>query len=998
MAAALYLFLLLAPHHGHVIFDGIPVPGATVTVTQGNRQFATITDLQGAYSFSELAEGPFTIHIEMLGFSTIKKAISVPDAEFELKMRPMEEIQAEIGQEMSATTPKAPPKAKQATGQLDAADFQQAELSAADTIFTLETNETVPQFSLFANLSPEDLSLRAADGFLINGTVNNAAASSFAQPYRIGNYIRRRQLYTGNTGVTIDNSGLNARSYSLTGQNTPEPSYNRLTGFFNFGGPVQIPFLIKNQNKAPTFFLGYQRVQNRTARTATGRMLTAAEQKGDFSNTLTPFGRPVQITDPLTGMPFPENLIPQARISLQAKALLKLFPLPNFNENAAYNYQIPIVGNEHRDRIQGRLNHSINQKNQLAFNLNAESVRRDNSNIFNFLDVSRTFGVNADVQWTAKFSMRSAAVFRYQFSRQSVRITPYFANRLNVSGIAGIAGNNQEPPYWGPPALSFSGGISTLSDGQYAFNRTQNNAFTLNFFLIRGRHSVTFGADVRRYQANLLSQQDARGSFTFTGAATGSDLADFLLGIPDTSSIAFGNADKYFRQNLYDGFITDDFRVNGALTINAGIRWEYEAPISELRGRLVNLDIAQDFGSITPVVGNHLLQPDRLGIQPRVGFAWRPVAASSLVVRGGYGIYRNTGIYDSIATQMAQQSPFSKSLSVQNTEENPLSLANGFVNPPGSTPNTFAVDPHFRVGYVQSWQLSVQRDLPATLQMMLTYLGTKGTRLPQESLPNTFPSGAIDPSGYVYLSSNGNFIRHAGTIQLRRRLRSGFTAGLQYTFSRAFDNAPLMAGGIVTANQGGTAIAQNWLDLRAERAPSSFDQRHQLNFQMQYSTGVGIGGGALMGGWKGALFREWTYALQLSIGSGLPLTPVYFAAVKRTGITGNLRPNITGASVTDAPAGLFLNPAAFRAPVEGEWGNAGRNSITGPSQFSLDSSLGRSFLWHDHYNIDLRVDVTNLLNHPTVKSWNTTVNNTQYGLPNAVNPMRSIRTTLQFRF
>jgi hypothetical protein len=212
------------------------------------------------------------------------------------------------------------------------------------------------------------------------------------------------------------------------------------------------------------------------------------------------------------------------------------------------------------------------------------------------------------------------------------------------------------------------------------------------------------------------------------------------------------------------------------------------------------------------------------------------------------------------------------------------------------------------------------------------------------------------------------------------------------------DNAPLMAGGIVTADQGGTAIAQNWLDLRGERAPSSFDQRHQLNIQMQYTTGVGIGGGALLGGWGGTLFREWTYALQLITGSGLPLTPVYFAAVEGTGVTGNLRPDVTGASIKEAPPGLFLNPAAYRAPAEGQWGNAGRNSITGPSQFSLDSSLGRSFHWRDRYNIDLRVDVTNLLNHVTMKRWNTTVNSAQFGLRSQVDSMRSIRTTLRFRF
>src|SRR5207237_923691 len=121
-----------------------------------------------------------------------------------------------------------------------------------------------------------------------------------------------------------------------------------------------------------------------------------------------------------------------------------------------------------------------------------------------------------------------------------------------------------------------------------------------------------------------------RGTFTFTGAAAGSDLVDFLLGISDTSSIAFGNADKYFRQTFYEAFITDDWRMNDTLTVNTGARWEYEAPISEVYGRLVNLNIAPGLSAVTAVVGNSFVQPDRGGIQPRVSFAWRPIATSSL--------------------------------------------------------------------------------------------------------------------------------------------------------------------------------------------------------------------------------------------------------------------------------------------------------------------------------------------------------------------------------
>lgn len=1003
MTAALYLFLLVTAHQGRVTFEGLPVPGATVTATQGKNHFSTVTDLQGIYSFIELADEPFTIQVEMSGFYSSRQDVNGPNAAFELKMLPIEEMRAEIAHapqsESSPPAVQAAPKSKSGL-EPKQSDFQKAQINVTDAAAARSTGDTSPstQSGAFANLSPEDLNQRAADGFLINGSVNNGAASPFAQFARIGNGFRMRSLYNGGANLNIDNSALNARSYSLTGQNTPEPSYNRLTASFNFGGPLRIPYLINDKNLSSNFFINYQRVQNKRAETATGRMPTEAERNGNFSQSYDRQGLPVQILDPNTGLPFSGNIIAPDRISPQSKALLELFPLPNFIERASYNYQIPVIAITHQDLLQARINESINPKNQLIGSIELQSARSDSSNIFEFLDKSRSSTLNSMLQWTMRPSQRFTAVFRYQFGKQSTHLTPYFSGRTNVSGMAGISGNNQDALNWGPPTLVFAGGISSLSDGQFSSNRIMSHLFASNNYWMHGRHNVTFGAEIRRSQLNIFSQQDARGTFTFTDIVTGYDFAGFLLGIPDTSSIAFGNADKYLRQTFAGGFIADDFRISGSLTINIGARWEYESPVNEKQGRLANLDLGPDFKMAETLTGNGLVQPDRFGVQPRISFAWRPFAASSLIVRGGYGIYRNTNVYQAIAMQMAQQSPFSKSLSRQNIQSSPFTLANGFTRTPGATLNTFAVDPRFRVGYAQNWQLSIQRDMPAAMQMTVLYLGSKGTRLPQEVLPNTSPSGTTGPAGFVYLSSNGNSIRHAGQIQLRRRLRDGFTATMQYTYSRAFDNAPLMSGGVVTANQGGASIAQNWLDLHSERAPSSFDQRHQMSVQVQYTTGLGVRGGSLLSGWRGAAFKGWASSIQLTYGSGQPLNPVYFAPVKGTGVTGNLRPDVTGVAAVDAPPGLFLNPAAYKAPDNGQWGNAGRNSISGPAQFGFNSSFGRSFIVHDRYNIDFRVDAVNVLNHRTTKSWNTTVGSIQFGLPNQINPMRSILTNLRLRF
>jgi hypothetical protein len=523
---------------------------------------------------------------------------------------------------------------------------------------------------------------------------------------------------------------------------------------------------------------------------------------------------------------------------------------------------------------------------------------------------------------------------------------------------------------------------------------------------LRRPHNFTFGGDYRRQQFNLLGQQNARGSFTFTGAAAGNDFADFLLGVPDTSAIAFGNADKYFRAASYDVYFTDDWRVGPGLTINAGARWEYNSPIIEKYGRLVNLDVAPGFAAEAPVLGSNptglltgqrypssLVQPDKHALQPRVALSWRPFFGTSTLVRAGYGLYYNTSIYQAIATQMAQQSPLSKSLSVQNSPGNPLTLANGFNASPSTTTNTFAIDPNFRTGYSHNWSLSVQQDLAASMVMTATYLGIKGTRAAQVFLPNTYPAGAVNPcpacpAGYAYMASNGNSTREAGMVQLRRRLHNGFTASLQYTFAKAIDDAALGGRG-----QGSQVIAQNWLNLAAERGLSNFDQRHQATVQVQYSTGIGVRGGTLLRGWKGAAYKGWTIIANITAGSGMPLTPVYIAAVRNTGVTGSIRPDYTGAPVYAAPTGRFLNPAAYAAAAAGLWGDAGRNSITGPGQFAVNASMGRSF-----GDVDLRFDSTNALNHVTFPSWNTTVNGAQFGLPNPANAMRSVQATLRWRF
>jgi hypothetical protein len=300
----------------------------------------------------------------------------------------------------------------------------------------------------------------------------------------------------------------------------------------------------------------------------------------------------------------------------------------------------------------------------------------------------------------------------------------------------------------------------------------------------------------------------------------------------------------------------------------------------------------------------------------------------------------------------------------------------------------------------------VQRDLPSSLQMVVTYNGVKGTHGVQEFLPNTeapdatsttqatnpCPSG---PCGFVYRTSGGDSTREAGSVQLRRRLRNGLTASALYTFSKTLDDDYSLSGqGSVTSG----AIAQNWLDLRAQRGLSTTDQRHVLNTTLQYTTGMGIGGRTLLSGWRGAAYKEWTFLTTINVATGTPQTPIYPVAVPGTSFS-VVRPNLTGQPIYASPGPrIFLNSAAFAAPAPGMWGDARRDSITGPGQFSLNASMARTFRLHDRYNLDARLDATNVLNHVTYSSWVTTINSPQFGAASGTNGMRSMTVTIRLRF
>jgi hypothetical protein len=991
LTVALSAALSASDYFGQVTFNGLPVPGVSVTATQTSNRATAITNQDGIYQLADLADGVWNLTIEMLGFATITREITVPASADPpadiLTVRSLDELEHVVPAHSA---------------------FARVPLTSSSTL-RVESLASASDRS-----TPIDLtvlagtgSFGAEDGLLINGSLNNGASTPFALPRAIGNNRPRTpSVFSYAAGLQLGNSAWDARPFSLSGVHASKPSYTDVRALGTIEGPVRVPWL----RNAITVNIGYQGSSATSVNTQFARVPTDRERAGDFSHTLDARGQPVRIVDPINGQPFAGNAIPIDRISPQAAALLAYYPHADPASTGRFNYQAPLVDDGRQNGVRARAAYAITDRNRINIGGSYQSNENGTTSLFGFTDTRDSSAGDAQGMWQLRPTRYTTIELRYQFLRGATESIPYFANRIDVSGAAGINGGDRDARNWGPPSLTFASDLAGLTDGRYASAVSHEHVWGANVSRFHGTHTLAFGGELHARLNNVVQEQNPRGTFSFTGAASGVDVADFLLGLPHTSAIGFGNADKRFRSRSYAAHATDDWKIRPSLTLALGVRWEYESPVDEAQGRLANLEAAPDFAFVSQVVPGDvgalsgaraprsLVRADRGGPQPRLGVAWRPSLGSSTVIRGGYGIYRSTDVYQPIASLLAAQPPFSTTFNVATNPLSPLTLAHGFDRPAAASFNTFAIDPNFRVASSHTWEASIQRDLRAELTVVASYIGTRGTHLMQQFLPNTFAPGTINPcpscpTGFRYLTSNGRSRRHAAQFQLRRRLSTGFTATTQYTIAKAMDNAAAFGGATLDSS----ALAQNWLDLDAEYARSNFDQRHLFSASFEYTSGSGVRGGTLLEGWRGRLVKDWTFVANLSTGSGRPLSPVYFAPIGGTGIIGTLRPDLTGAP-SDSGHGSYASAAAYAAPAPGQWGNAPRNSITGPSTFTLNAAISRTFRLNSRVNFDWRIDAANVLNRVTYASVNTLITSPEFGLPNRTNDMRTLRSSIRVRF
>ena len=862
----------------------------------------------------------------------------------------------------------------------------------------------------------------------------------------IGGRGRGQSTYNVQTNYTFGGSALDSAPYQLhPGASAQQTPYSRQGFGFTLGGPVRIPHVYKGDRRT-NFMATYNGSRGGNLFDQYATVPTAAMRSGDFSSIAS------QLIDPVTGLPFSGNQIPATRIDPTSLALLRFMPLPNL-DGTNRNYHYAATNLSTMDNVNVRVTHSFTQnaggrggpggrggagrggfggfggaggrgRGQQGTNVNMTAqlqYRRnltDQNNVFPTLSgeghgSSFTVPVSLNIQ-----HRRMLHNINVNYSRTESRSANQYAYVEDVAGNAGIMGVATDPFDWGVPQLSFSSfsGVRDLTP-----TRRTDERFSLAYGLTRPagtKHTMHIGGDFRFDQSDNQTDSNARGAFVFTGLYSSGglptvrggalDFADFLLGMPQQATVQYGPGNVRLKDKSVNAYWQDDWRYNGKLTLNLGVRYELIWPFYEGSGQMVNLDVTPGFTAAAPVISGQngpytghfpkeLLDADTNNIAPRVGFAWR--VKPGTILRGGYGISYNSGSYASIARQLAGQAPFAVTDNTIGTFEDPLSIQQPFITAsPGETTNQYGVDKNYALGLVQTVNVDFSKEFRQVWNFGAGYTHTRGADLDMVRAPNRGPNGLRiqDVEPFLWQTSDGQSVLNAATFRAIRRPNKGIGWGVTYTLAKSRDDASSIGGG-------GTTVAQDDQNLAAEWGLSSFDRRHQVSANANIELPFGPNRKWLtQPGVRQSLFRDWRVATTFTFQSGTPYTPRVTAAVSDVarGTNGTLRANYTGApvSISDPTIDRFFNTAAFFIPATGTYGNALRNMIIAPGSRLLNLQVARDVRMGGNRVMTIQVNTNNLLNMVNWGAIDTVVNSPTFGQVLSVRGMRSTQLNLRLRF
>ena len=782
-----------------------------------------------------------------------------------------------------------------------------------------------------------------------------------------------------------------------------------------FGGPI-----VRNR----TFFFGsYQGTQeDRRPTSRTTLVPSAAMRAGDFSA----ISR--QLLNPVTGQPFANNQIPTSMFSPAAVRILnEWMPLPNPG------------GGDNPLTLRFEQPQSLDDHQYLA--------RVDQS----FSDRHRMYGR----AWVSRAStppyLASGNILTSQFGRTwqntvaSVNDTFIIRpNLLNNLVVTFNRTNNRNYQIY-PPDYSTLG-INVYNDatpqwffnvsGYFGINSGDTNTFLRNEIQFvdtirwtKGRHEIATGVDYSYGEGDIVNNFRANGRFTFAGSApfTGDALADFFLGKFSSFEQGIGEY-KNTRMHFFATFIQDTFRVNPRLTLNLGLRWDPFFPYTDETNRLacyrpgqqsrvyVNAPVGAVFpGDPACPAGGY--DASWLDFGPRIGVAYDPFGDGKSSVRAGYGIYYDRP--NTIATNSAaNQGPFGTLVSF------PGDFTNNVLNPYAGRVNPFPADPfnvpsdvafilphtmfsyaeNLKNGRLQSWNVTLEREIIPTYLVRVAYAGSKGDRLAigNQINPAIFTPGATTATtnqrrplfpnfnSITEIQSTGESLYNALQLTLDKRFSRGLSLLANYTLSKSLDHSS-------ENKQTGTSQT-NPFDLEFDWGPSNADRRHRFVLSGLWEIPGSFGQPAL-----DAVLAGWSLTGIYAAHTGAGYTVVSGVDNARTG-TGGQRADLIGdpelpdGRSRDEQIRMWFNTAAFAPNAIGTFGNAGRNSIRGPAFQSLDLGLHKTFGAPRGFKVQVRVEAFNALNNVNLREPNTSQNSSNFGRILAAEDPRIMQFALRLWF
>ena len=386
---------------------------------------------------------------------------------------------------------------------------------------------------------------------------------------------------------------------------------------------------------------------------------------------------------------------------------------------------------------------------------------------------------------------------------------------------------------------------------------------------------------------------------------------------------------------------------------------------------------------------------------PRFGFAWRPTANNRTVIRGGYGIFFGGAIQNGVRVGLADGFPFAITQSGNRGATDPalLTFSSPFPAPTLvgnlSTINLNGYELHPPSQYLQSWNLTIEREAGFSSAIKISYVGSKGTHLGmQDNINQPYNRSASNTAGTLpypgwgtiqYFNFQNVSIYEGATLTWQRRFTGGFFFTANYTYSKSID----ASSNFSAMSTGGFAGLQNSMCLRCDRGRSDWDIGHMFSNSFSYQTSS-----------RRLLLRGWQFAGTSRLSSGNPFSPVNTGANLALGEAN--RPNRLGKGTVPNPApSRWYNVADFPVVPDGSFafGNAGRNILDGPGLISVNLSLYKNFTIKERNHLQFRVEVFNVPNHP---NFQLPVNNV--AAPNAgtltstTQPGRQVQFGLRYSF